>query len=191
MKRSRLAAIAAALSFVAGATLATNALGQTPGRSTTTAASGTRCTLSNVATVFIPGLSTEPRQSSFYTKPGATISCDGPVDGATPTGPGVYNSAGRLGTEDPDSCGSPGEGWSVQQLEIPTDAGMKVIRNTFTFTYSALQGGALFGGEWRGDYTDGTFRATSLDEGDCISSPVTEATFDGTLTFHEFRAPEG
>jgi hypothetical protein len=100
-----------------------------------------------------------PRTSSLYSKPGATITCNGPVEGANPKGSGVYNSAGRIGTKDPASCSSDGEGWAVQQMEIPTDAGTKVLRSAFTFTYGGLQGGGLFGGEFKGDYADGTFQA--------------------------------
>lgn len=193
MKRPRLLVLGAALPLVAGVTVATAAPERgTPGGTRLAAStSGTECRLANVTAVFMPGLSTEPGRGSYYSKPGGTITCNGPVDGGKPTGAGEYSSAGWYGTTDPDSCSSGGEGWGVQTLQIPTDAGTKVIRSAFTMTYGGLQGGGVVGGVFRGDYVDGSFQAKSLDKGNCVTVPMTEATFDGTLTLHEYRVPEG
>lgn len=192
MVRSRLGVLVAALLLLAGVTVAGVAVaaadpgaGEPPVQATS---AGTECTFT-ATTVFRPGLSTEPSTSSFYTTEPVPVTCHGPVDGGRPTGQGTLTAAGRIGTRDPDTCASGGEGWGYFDIEIPTDAGTKLMRTTLTFTYGGLQGGSLFGGESKGDYADVTFQAKGV-EGDCVNKPVTGVTFDATTVLHDFRAPQ-
>ena len=121
-----------------------------------------------------PGLSNEPNSGTF-TSNGETgqVECDGPVNGKETTGKGTWGVAGDLGTKDPDSCTSGGEGDADQSATHPTADGSEKFANQATFTYGALQGGGTFGGEFTGDRADGTFEVVP-EEGDCVSKPITK-----------------
>src|SRR5581483_3829717 len=71
----------------------------------------THCTFTSTIAL-APGLSVVPSSGTF-TSGGetGTVSCDGPVRGIVPTGPGTLGVEGRYGTRDPDTCfGGEGEG---------------------------------------------------------------------------------
>ena len=132
--------------------------------------------------VVSPGLTAEGSSGTFTSNgETGTITCDGPVDGAEPTGAGTWGIAGNYGTEDPDSCTGGGEGDVVHSFTFPTADGSHHGENHATFTFGALSGGSTFGGEVQGDKLSGTFSVTPR-EGDCFSKPMTGMTVDFKLT---------
>lgn len=145
----------------------------------------TSCTARNVVLELKPGIGLKPSSGSFYGGPGK-VTCDGRVLGRKVTGPGAYSSAGRIGTKDPDSCTSGGEGWGVVRLDFPTAKGPLVVTSPVTFTYGAVTKKGLLAGELRGDYVDGVFRILPK-KGDCVTSPVTLSTAQLELTIHNYR----
>jgi hypothetical protein len=149
----------------------------------------TTCTAPVVAE-FIPGLSSEPSRGSYYVSSDGPMTCDGPVQGEMQTGPGDYQSAGRIGTKDPDSCTDGGEGWGSNRLVVPTATGDKIIRSAFTFVYGGVEN-QLFSGTWEGDYTSGTLRMTQATKGDCVTAPLQEGKFELVFTIHEYQGPTG
>src|SRR5262245_6165628 len=95
----------------------------------------THCTFSTTVTL-APGLSVAPSSGTF-TSGGetGTVSCDGPVRGIVPTGPGTLGVVGRYGTKDPSTCfGGQGEGRF--SFTFPTATGVGKRSNVFTFSYS-------------------------------------------------------
>jgi hypothetical protein len=137
------------------------------------AGSGTTCTFEADVSA-APGLTTSPTSGTVHgDDKDSTITCDGPVNGQQPTGPGAMGLEGRYGTRDPDTCQGGGEGDGVHTITVPTSRGAEHIRNTFTYTYGAFKAGTPFSGTFQGDRYSGTFEVTPLD-GDCASKPVTK-----------------
>ncbi|MGQ0466076.1 MAG: hypothetical protein ACT4QG_12215 [Sporichthyaceae bacterium] len=150
-----------------------------------TATAVTSCTISALEVAFRPGLGLKPSRGSFFGK-GGKVACDGPVLGRKVTGPGLYTSAGRIGTTDPDSCTSGGEGWGVLTIVFPTDRGKFTVRNPISFTYGALTKKGLLKGEFEGDFFDGVFNVFPK-KGDCVTAPLTVSTVTADIEFHDFR----
>jgi hypothetical protein len=144
------------------------------------AAGGTTCTMEGDV-VASPGVSTSPSSGTLNSDKDGIISCDGPVNGKQPTGPGTMTVDGRYGTKDPDTCQSGGEGEGVQIITIPTSDGPEQFKNTITWTYGALQAGAPFSSTFEGDRMSGTMEVTPID-GDCASKPVTKFHVKGQAT---------
>src|SRR5437879_9886367 len=99
--------VAAVVALVGGLLL-------TPARPAAVAAEAparTHCTFT-AAIALVPGLSVVPSSGTFSSGgETGTVSCDGPVRGIVPTGPGTLGVEGRYGTKDPDTCfGGEGEG---------------------------------------------------------------------------------
>jgi hypothetical protein len=138
---------------------------------------------------FTPGVSETPTVGSWFSSGDVgTEECTGPVLGYEPTGPvTIRHNGGRLGTNDPDTCSTGGEGFGVATHTIPTKNGTKTIVNTFTFTYGGLSHGAITG-TFEGDYYSGTVVFEVL-EGDCVTKPITKARIAFAGTWHDFRAP--
>src|SRR4051794_23774214 len=62
----------------------------------------TQCTFASTITLG-PGLSVVPSTGTFSSGgETGTVTCDGPVRGIVPTGPGTLGVEGRYGTKDPD-----------------------------------------------------------------------------------------
>lgn len=133
-----------------------------------------------------PGIGLQPGTSSFYSRPNGRVTCDGPVMGKRVTGPGVYTSVGRMGTVDPDSCVTGGEGFFGVRWVFPTDSGELEFRSAGTFTYGAVKDKGPLTGTLTGDYVSGTFTLLPV-KGDCVSSPVTLSRVLVDATLHEFR----
>jgi hypothetical protein len=134
----------------------------------------------------VPGLSLTPASGTF-TSGGETgaITCSGPVDGRTVTGPGTFGADGSYGTIDGDSCVSGGEGSATQSFTLPAGDGPVPVRNAITFTYQPVPGvpGAaaappVASGRFEGRRFSGTFDVTVI-QGDCVTSPVTRVRLDG------------
>lgn len=148
----------------------------TPARPAAVAAEAparTHCTFT-AAIALVPGLSVVPSSGTFSSGgETGTVSCDGPVRGIVPTGPGTLGVEGRYGTKDPDTCQGGGEGDGRFVVTIPTDAGDQRFAALFTFTYGepSTRGGVV-AGRFEGDGFHGTFDATPK-EGDCVTRPVT------------------
>ncbi|MGQ0844113.1 MAG: hypothetical protein ACT4QF_08245 [Sporichthyaceae bacterium] len=147
----------------------------------------TPCKVRAADVTFRPGVTLKPGRGSFVGSAGR-VDCDGRVLGRTVTGPGVYTSAGRIGTVDPDSCTSGGEGWGVMTITFPTAKGKFVLRNPFTFTYGAVTKKGLLKGEFTGDFFDGVFSITPK-KGNCVTSPLTVSTASAEGEVHPYRAP--
>lgn len=146
--------------------------------------SGTSCTF-EADVVASPGVSTSPSSGTVSgQEKDSVFTCDGPVSGKQPTGPGKMGYQGRYGTKDPDTCQSGGEGDGVQTMTVPTADGAQQIRNTMTFTFGAFKAGAPFSGTFEGDRMSGTMEVQPID-GDCASSPVTKYHVKGKATLHD------
>lgn len=131
-----------------------------------------------------PGLTTSPSSGTVTSKgETGTVTCNGPVNGKQPTGPGKFGFEGRYGTKDGDTCQSGGEGEGTQSLAIPTSGGVEHVKNTGTFTYGAFKGEAPISGAFQGDTMTGTFDADPM-EGDCASKPLTKVRVRGKGTLN-------
>ena len=145
-----------------------------------TAQQGTTCTF-DFDVVATPGLSTEGTSGTVRSDgENGTVTCDGPVNGAGPTGQGTSGYDGYYGTADPDTCQNGGEGKGTFSITVPTaDGEEKVVDDKNIFEYGALKGGALISGTFDGARMSGTFEARPM-KGDCASAPVTEFHVSGT-----------
>lgn len=137
-----------------------------------TAESGTVCK-ARADFTFSPGFVREGNTGTWTTGgETGTVTCDGPVNGKTPTGPGTYGASGKYGTEDPDDC-SNAEGVYQNSITIPTADGPQRVTNEGDWTAGAFQGGGAFGGTFTGKTADGSFESTPK-EGDCVTKPLTK-----------------
>lgn len=147
------------------------------------AASGTTCKVEHVPTLK-PGLSVQGSSGTFEDAQDGTISCDGPVMGITPTGPGRLHDKGNYGTKDPDSCFGGGEGDGSYTLVFPTADGEQKLVAPFTFTFGgpATNGEGVVALHVRGDGWSAELGVTPT-KGDCFSAPVTEVRVTGKAAF--------
>lgn len=84
-------------------------------------------------------------------------------------GTGTIGIDGRVGTGDPITCTSGGEGWGVFSYTY----GGKTFKDTLTFDFGKIEGGVLYG-KFVGERYAGTFTSTPT-EGDCVTTPATKA----------------
>lgn len=147
------------------------------------AESGTTCRVENTVRL-APGLSLlEGSTGTFDNQTRATVNCDGPVKGITPTGVGKMLDKGVYGTKDPDDCVHGGEGAGAYTLILPTADGERTVTLPFTLEFSAPSAnGGLVAVHTRGQNFVGEFGAVP-SAGDCVTTPVTEVTVTGTITF--------
>ena len=145
-----------------------------------TAESGTKCE-ARADFVFSPGFFREGSTGTWTTN-GETgsVTCDGPVNGKMPTGPGTYGASGRYGTDNPDDC-SNAEGDYQNSITIPTADGPQRVTNQGPWAAGAFQGGGAFGGTFKGETADGSFESTPK-EGDCVTKPLTRMDIRLTWT---------
>ena len=140
-------------------------------------AGGTPCTFEYDA-IISPGLSSSPSSGTIKTDgERGTITCNGPVNGKQPTGPGTFGVDARYGTKGGATCQSGGDGDGVLAFTIPTSDGAEHVTSKFTFTFGRLQDG-LFSAQYEGDRMSGTAEALPQD-GDCASRPVTKVHAKG------------
>lgn len=131
-----------------------------------------------------PGLSTSPTSGTVSTQgEKGTMTCDGPVNGQRPTGPGSAGFEGRYGSQKAFSCHDNGQGEGVLSVTLPRAGGSEHVTSNSTYTHGAYQDGRLFSGTVRGERFSGTFEARPT-EGDCVSTPITRfrVTGQGTLS---------
>jgi hypothetical protein len=132
-----------------------------------------------------PGLSAQPSSGSWTSRgpqgETGTISCDGPIHGKKPTGPGILEARGRYGTQDGDTCQTGGEGDALWSLIFPTADGTVHFVDPFTFRYGAFSTGAPFAVEFSGDQMKGSGEVQSF-EGDCAANAVTKYHAKGQVT---------
>jgi hypothetical protein len=135
----------------------------------------TNCSFTS-AIALEPGLAVVP-SSGVFTSGGetGTVTCDGPVRGIVPTGPGTLGVEGRYGTKDPDTCFA-GEGEGRFSFTFPTAAGPGQRSNVFTFSFSLV---GLSGSGFSGDGFGGGFDEVRPVEGDCLIRPVTRIIVKG------------
>jgi hypothetical protein len=160
------------------------ALSFVPVASSEAATTETQCVWAH--DVFVsPGLSASPTSGSWTSKgpngETGTLTCDGPVNGRRPTGPGVLEARGRYGTQDGDTCQSGGEGDGLWSVTFPTAEGPMHFVDPFTFEYGAFSTGAPFAVKFRGDRVDGSGEVQSF-EGDCAANSVTKYHAKGQVT---------
>jgi hypothetical protein len=135
----------------------------------------TRCTFTS-AIALQPGLSIVPSTGVFTSNgESGTVSCDGPVRGIVPTGPGTLGVEGRYGTKDPDTCFA-GEGKGRFSFTFPTATGVGKRSNVFTFSFSLI---GVSDSGFSGDGFGGGFDDVRPEEGDCIVRPVTKIIVKG------------
>jgi hypothetical protein len=120
-----------------------------------------------------PGFWREGNSGTFTTN-GETgpVTCNGPVNGKQPSGPGTFGASGKYGTKDADTC-SNAEGIYENNITVPTAGGQEKWTDKGTWSAGAFKGGGAFGGEFSSDRVDGTFEVTPK-EGDCVSKPLTK-----------------
>lgn len=153
----------------------------TPAAPARAAAAETTCVYEHDV-VASPGLSTSASSGSVASGgETGTVTCDGPVNGKRPTGPGTSGADGRYGTKDGDTCQAGGEGDAVYSFTIPTSGGAENIDDPMAYTYGAFKAGAPFSGKFQGERTSGTFDVQPID-GDCASNPVTKFHVKGKFT---------
>jgi hypothetical protein len=148
------------------------------------AASGTTCMVEHVPTLK-PGLSAvEGSSGTFEDAQDGTITCDGPVVGVTPTGPGTLHDKGNYGTKDGDSCFGGGEGEGAYTLVLPTADGERTLLAPFTMTFGDpnTNGEGVVTVHLRGEGWSGDLGVTPT-KGDCFSTPVTEVRVTGKVIF--------
>jgi hypothetical protein len=120
-----------------------------------------------------PGLSSAPPTGTFTSNgETGTATCDGPVHGVQPTGPGRHGESGRYGLAGPETCSSGGVVDWTFSTTLPTSGGDLHLAGTVKGAYGMLQGGGVFGGTMTGEGTHGRFTATPID-GDCVTAPIT------------------
>jgi hypothetical protein len=142
-----------------------------PGR-TVRAASATACTYEADLTL-APGLSTSPSSGTFTSNgETGTMSCNGPVNGKPPSGPGKIGFSGHYGTKSGETCQSGGGGDYTTSYTIPTSSGPQHVTDSGTFTYGGIQGG-VFSGQFQGARMTGTFQVRPT-QGDCLTAPMTK-----------------
>ena len=164
--------------LIGTALLAVGAMPAGPAR----AAGATACTFEYDGVVS-PGLSSSPSSGTIKTNgETGTITCNGPVNGKQPTGPGTFGVDARYGSKGGATCQSGGDVDGVLAFTIPTSGGAEHVTNHFTGTFGGLQNG-VFSARYDGDRMSGTAEALPQD-GDCASRPVTKfhAKGKGTLT---------
>lgn len=103
------------------------------------------------------------------------MSCDGPVRGIVPTGPGTLGVEGRYGTKRPDTCFG-GEGEGRFSFTFPTATGVGKRSNVFTFSFSLV---GLSRSGFSGDGFGGGFDDVEPQEGDCVVHPITKLVVKG------------
>ncbi len=131
-----------------------------------------------------PGFWREGNSGTFTTNGEAgVVTCDGPVNGKEPTGPGTFGAHGRYGTQDPDTCSNV-EGIYENFMTVPTADGHEKVKNKGDWVAGAFKGGGAFGGRFTGETGDGTFEA-SPKEGDCVTKPMTGITVVARWTMKE------
>lgn len=145
--------------------------------------SGTTCTV-EIPVALAPGLSlAQGSTGTFDNKALGTVSCDGPVNGFEPTGPGTFLAEGTYGTQDPDNCLDGGEGQGSYTVVFPTAEGENGVTLPFTLEFAApSRTGGLIGIHTQGDGFVGEFSGMPT-AGDCVTAPVTEVRALGTIVF--------
>ena len=122
-----------------------------------------------------PGFWREGNSGTFTTNgETARVTCNGPVNGKQPTGPGKFAAWGMYGTKDPDTCNN-AEGVFQNSMTIPTAGGNEKWTNKGDWLAGAFKGGGAFGGDFTGNNGDGTFEVTPR-QGDCVSGPMTKVS---------------
>lgn len=133
-----------------------------------------------------PGLSLQPGPSRF-TSGGetGTLTCDGPVNGLQPTGPGAIGVLGDLSGSCTSAATGDGGGSGTETLTVPTSGGAQRFTSRFTFSFGRRlpTHGGLVAGEFTGDHFSGSFEFTPV-QGDCVSRPVTRAHVVGEGLLH-------
>ena len=122
-----------------------------------------------------PAITMSPASSEYSTHgETGTITCDGKIDGAMPSGPGTIGFEARMGPAKPVTCTSGGDGDYTGFYTFPTAGGGHIHGVEYgQFTFGIKNG--KFGGTYRGSTFSGTFDA-AIVKGDCTKG-VTEVSF--------------
>lgn len=149
------------------------------------AQTGTRCKHEFKEFTITPGFSMTPSTGTHSGT--ATITCDGPVNGQQPMGPGTVTDEGPYGTKDPDSCTSGSEGGGTDTIKIPTADGMVTVVSEYTYVVDRPSTqGAVLSARFEGTRYSGNLEITPI-EGDCITAPITKVKGFGEGILHPPR----
>lgn len=158
-----------------------------PMASAARAGAPTTCT-ARYDVVLTPGLGNRPTRGTIHTVRPGSISCDGPVLGRRPTGPGrivvIARLDGKPGSKGA-SCLAGGAGPVTLQVSLPTDNGELRLFDAADYTFGGLANG-LVQGSITGDHLDGSYTATPT-KGDCVTKPATRARIELTAAVHPYR----
>jgi len=115
-----------------------------------------------------PGLSMTPTAATFTTGGGepGNITCTGDVYGKTITGPGTTGNHGQFAS---DSTCARGSGTGSATFTLPTADGPVRLQNLFTFSYLGAAG------SFSGSVISGGFAFLPPLQGNCLTTPLTEA----------------
>lgn len=165
-------ALAAAVAGMCAATLAA------PVAHAASAASATKCELTLDRVRIEPGLAATAKKPFEFRNVGTgTATCDGPVLGKKPTGPGVYSLLAGTGR---GSCAGGGSGTFRIAVTFPTADGPVKLTDRGTYTFGALKGGVV-GVESTGK-KGVVVSSVTPTKGNCVTAPVTEMSLTSTLT---------
>jgi len=126
-----------------------------------------------------PGFTLERRTGTYSTAgETGTITCDGPIQGQMPSGPGTVGFEATYGVGGGASCQSGGQGAYAGFFTFPTAGGGRIHGIDYgTFNFGPLpRSGGVYGGSFAGELFSGTF-TSGIVEGDCVTG-VTKVFFD-------------
>lgn len=138
------------------------------------ARSGVTCTFAYFPEIS-PGLSLTPSAGRITSDARGVADCEGELGGADVIGPGPFRFEG---TYENGSCQGGGVGTGRIIATIPTYLGEVEIDDPITFRFGPGSGFPPGVGDWTGKRTSGRYVVLPT-EGDCVSSPVTEAKGQG------------
>jgi len=158
-----------------------------PGVAGAAGSAATHCRYDHEANLS-PGLSLEGSSGTIIgtASDPSSITCDGPVYGFTPSGPGTFVVSAQYGTEDPDDCLRGGEGESDITFTWPTTAGLRTASDHYHFAFAGPAHDPANDGPYRVHGRGGAFTfdgGAIPTRGDCVTKPLTRARARGVMTF--------
>jgi hypothetical protein len=113
-----------------------------------------------------PPLAMKPISTTYSTGgETGTLTCNGPILGQTPTGPGTIGFEARMGPTTPITCTSGGVGDYVAFFTLPVGKG-RTLHGIDYGNFSFGLDNGKFGGSYKGTLFTGTFES-EVRKGDC------------------------
>jgi hypothetical protein len=156
-------------------------LGAAPAAPASAAGPAARCTFDYHPRLH-PGLSLTPGSGTVDSDMSTGVAnCTGSVGGHSITGSGTFGFSGTYGDDRPASCQDGGTGKGSVAMTLPTDRGGISLRDPISFKFGPGSGYPPGVGDWTGTRTAGSYLVLP-SQGDCVTSPVTEARGRGSFT---------